>query len=947
MKSQLRSLLSKTFLLATTLMILTANVFAEEDVVGVIESNDTRKPLIGVTVKLTNAKDSTQVKGAITNKDGEFEIEDVPKGVWRFRASFVGYHPDERVLFVRNDEVNVGKVVLVADTVTLRTVEVEEKFYGVDMNGDTTEFDANAFKVSPFASSEDLVKKLPGVQVQNGQVTAQGEQVKRVLVDGRRFFGDDPQGTLKQVPADMVDKVQVYDGQTDASERSGFDDGETDKTMNLVTKEDKREGQFGKYYGGYGTDQRWNAGASHNYFNGPQRVTILGLTNNINQQNFAIGDIIASMGISGRMGRGMRQWASQAGASNMLRSTGGGGFTSLFVGEQGGITTTHMLGTTANLELSEGVDLDGSYLFNYADNDNSTILDRNFVQPEGQLYQEDQTATSIGRNHRLNLRLDADIDSANSILFTPSFALQNNNSLDGFDGITTNNGDSLSAQRTANGAASDGGSAAGDITYSHKFDPARTLAVSAGIDWNTGNADGTLESVNAFAGQEEFRSIDQISRQQSDQANYRASVSYTEPFRTRDQLFVRYRGRFNNNQLDKRTFSFDDETGDYTTLEPLLTNVFDNSWTTHTADVRYRLDEGKTKLTFGMAYQDATLGSVSDFPTSVDITRTYQNFLPNFQWRQQFSLASDLRLNYNTSISPPAASQLQNVFDNTNPLQLSLGNPDLEQTYTHSVFIRFKDINWMAGKTLFGFVSGSLTQDFIGTESVVTSSDTTVAGITLPPGATITRPVNLNGRMSVNSYFTYGFPVDFIESNLNLNGGVGYQRTPGLVNGAENFSNNTSFTGGFFYSSNFSEDFDLTASYRGSYNVVVNTLQVQADQNYYSHSVSGQLIWNIGDFACSTDVVNTMYDGLGPGFDQTFTVWNAGIGYRFMEGGAAQIRLTIFDILRQNNSINRTVNDITIDDTRTQVLTQYAMLSFSYDLRTFRGRAPNRSRFGG
>lgn len=946
MTFQLHSLFTRTLLIGAFFLISTGSAVASEDVIGVVEAEDTRLPMVGVTVRLVNAKDSSIVKGAITNKDGEFEIENVDKGVWRFRASSVGYHPDERILFVRNDEVNVGTVVLTADSVTLQNVLVEAEVVAVEMSGDTTIFNAKAYKVNEYATSEDLVKKMPGITVNNGQVSAQGETVKRVLVDGRRFFGDDPQGTLKSVPADMVEKVQVYDGQTDQAKYSGFEDGETDKTLNLVTKSDRKEGQFGKVYGGYGTDKRWSAGVAQNYFNGPQRVTLLGLTNNINQQNFAVGDILSSMGISGRMGRGMSQWASMGGASNMLNNTGGGSFSNLFVNNQSGITTTHMLGTTANLELGEGIELDGSYLFNYADNDNSSILDRNYVQPSGQLYQEDQQATSIGRNHTMNLRIDADLDSANSLLFNPSFRIQSSTSEDGSDGLTTNVGDTLSAQRTFNGSAGNAANIDGDVTYRHMFSKGRVMSVSGGVDWNNGDANGNLASNNIFAGDTEIRTLDQISVQANNQANYRGSISYTEPFRERDQLFLRYRGQFNNNELDKKTFSYDSAVSNYTIVEPALTNVFDNNWTSHTGEVRYRIDEGKTDLTVGIAYQNATLGSESTFPTTVNITRTYSNFLPNAQFQHKFSLASDIRVNYYTSISPPSASQLQNVFDNSNPLQLTLGNPDLEQTYTHGMFIRFKDINWMVGKTLFGFVSGSVTQDYIGTESIVTSRDSVVSGVNLPPGATISRPVNLGGQMRLNSFFTYGFPVGAIESNLNLNGGVSYTRTPGLVNALENFSNNTALTAGFFLGSNFSEDIDISVSYNGAYNVVINTLQAQQDQNYYSHTANAKVIWNFGVIACSTDVANTTYSGLGPSFDQSFTVWNAGIGYRFLENGAAELRLTIFDILRQNDAINRSVNDIFVEDTRTQVLTQYAMVSFSYDLRSFAGAAPVRGGFG-
>ncbi len=935
--------------LALCFAVLTAAIplLANEDVRGIVAESGERKPLPGVTLRLVSMKDSTKIMGAVSDRDGEFEIEDVPKGAWKLKASFVGYRTEERTVFVRNSTVELGTVLLTSDTVALRGIEVTESVVAVEMKGDTVEFNAGAFKTNPYGSAEDLVKKMPGIQVQGGQVTAQGENVQRVLVDGRRFFGDDASGTLKNVPADMVDKVQVYDAQNDQARFSGVDDGNTEKTLNLITKKDKRSGQFGKYYGGYGTDDRWSGGASHNYFDGAQRITLLGLTNNINQQNFSISDILASMGVGGSMGRMMSGWASRAGASNMLRMSGGGGFSDLFVDEGNGITTTHMLGTNMSFELADGVDLDGSYLFNYADNDNGTVLDRDYVQPAGQTYNELSESQRLQRTHRLNLRLDAEIDSVNSILFTPRVTYQNGDNGSTTQGITANGADTLSGTNNLNTGVSQGSTVGGDLTYRHRFAPGRVLALNAGINWNNGLSDGSLNAQNAFLGVDSVVVIDQTSFQSSNSLRLDGMISYTEPMRDKDVLQFEYRPQITRSASDKRTSSYDPATGDYTIIEPALTNAFDNSWMTHTAEVSYRAEFGDAEITPGVAYQYAELSSENTFPSTTSIFRSYNNILPTFQWRQKFSLASDLRVGYRTSISPPSSSQLQNVVDNSNPVQLRLGNPDLEQTYTHSVWARFRDINWMAGKTLFGFVSASYTQDYIGTESVVTTTDTVVAGQRIPPGAQITRPVNLQGAMNVRSFLTYGFKVGFLESNLNLNGGVTYGRTPGLVNGVENISNNTGMTGGLFLSTNISEDIDASVSYNGTYNIVINTLQRQNDANYFVHSAGARLIWNLGPVACSTDVTQSLYTGLGEGFDRSFTVWNAGVGYRFLAEQQAELRLTVFDILRQNNALNRNINDIYVESTRTtQLLTQYFMLTFSYDLRSFTGAPPQQGGFG-
>jgi hypothetical protein len=240
----------------------------------------------------------------------------------------------------------------------------------------------------------------------------------------------------------------------------------------------------------------------------------------------------------------------------------------------------------------------------------------------------------------------------------------------------------------------------------------------------------------------------------------------------------------------------------------------------------------------------------------------------------------------------------------------------------------------MAGRTMFGVIGVTYTANYIGSANIITQRDTVIGNnVTVGPGTQITTNDNLEGMWNARAFFTYGFPI--LGANLNLNSGVVYTRTPGRINTETNVANSTTGSLGFFLGSAASEDLDVTASYNGMYTWVANTLQRDADDNYFTHVASLRVIWNIGALACSTDVNNTLYQGLASSFNRVFTVWNAGIGYRFLDNRAAEIRLTIFDILRQNDAINRNVNDISIEDTRTNALTQYAMLTFTYDLKAF------------
>src|SRR5690606_2917827 len=279
----------------------------------------------------------------------------------------------------RGEAVDLGRIALADDVVALDEAVVEAVQERVILRGDTTAYNAAAFQVNPDANAEDLVAKLPGVVVQDGEVQAEGEAVRRVLVDGEEFFGDDPTAALRNLPAEIIQEIQVFDRQSDQARFTGFDDGNEEKTINVVTRADRRNGQFGRVHGGAGLDGRYNAGAAVNVFDGSRRITLLGLSNNVNQQNFASEDLAGVLGGSGgrRGGRGGR-----GGGARGAGPRGGGGDgvdpRSYLVGERGGLNTTHALGVNYTDRLGDRVRLNGSYFLNHTGNDTESSLDRTY-----------------------------------------------------------------------------------------------------------------------------------------------------------------------------------------------------------------------------------------------------------------------------------------------------------------------------------------------------------------------------------------------------------------------------------------------------------------------------------------------------------------------------------------------------------------------------------------
>ncbi|MFN5876983.1 MAG: carboxypeptidase regulatory-like domain-containing protein, partial [Ignavibacteria bacterium] len=296
----------KTFVTTFLLPFVTTCVVAQSiNIKGKVVQSADASPVPGAAIKLVSVKDSTQTRGGYAERDGAFSIKEVPFGAYRLSISAIGFRKLESTVFVREGKNDVGTFRMQIDTVKGSAINVEATAIRMEVKGDTMDYNAQAFKTNPNATAEDLVKKMPGITVENGTVKAQGEEVRRVTVDGREFFGDDAQATLRNLPADMVDRVQVFDRGSDLSMFSGFDDGNTSKQMNVVTRKDKRNGSFGRLYAGYGDQDRYQAGATINNFSGPQRISLIGMANNVNQQNFSFQDILGTMGGGGGMSGGM------------------------------------------------------------------------------------------------------------------------------------------------------------------------------------------------------------------------------------------------------------------------------------------------------------------------------------------------------------------------------------------------------------------------------------------------------------------------------------------------------------------------------------------------------------------------------------------------------------------------------------------------------------------
>ncbi len=925
------------FLLSLFIIIVFAYTLQAQSVTGVLQDAIEKTPIANATMQLTGA-DSASTYSSVTANNGSFTFSPIPQGNYTMNITSVGYETFSKEINVSGADNNLGNIDVIKSAKTLATVIVIGAAPPVRQRNDTLEYAASQYKVNPDATAEDLIKKMPGVTVdKTGAVTAQGESVKKVTVDGRDFFGDDATATLRNLPSEVIDKIQVFDKLSDQAQLTGFDDGNTTKSINIVTKANMRNGNFGRVFAGYGTDDRYSAGGNVSFFNNARRISLVGLLNNVNQQNFSSQDLLGVSSSNNRGGGGRR---GGGGGGNYR---GGGNSSNFLVGQQNGISKTNALGINYSDAWSKKIDVTGSYFFNNSNTNNNQIINReNFITKDSsQFYNENTISNSTNYNNRANFRLNYKIDSSNSLLVTSSLNFQNNKSNSSVDGVQSIDPKNI-LSKTLNDINSNtkGSNLNNSILFRHAF-PKRGRSISLGINLSTNDRNGQnyLSAYNTFykLNSAFIDTVKQLSDQQTNGNQYSFNLVYTEPVGKKAMLQLSYNPSFQTNHADQETFNFDNANSKYSLLDTSLSNKFDNTYNTQNAGLTYRSGDKNNMIAAGLSYQYGELNSEQVFPQATQINKSFSNILGNVFARLKLSSKSNVRIIYRSSVNPPSVAQLQNVINNSNQFYFTTGNPNLKQQYTNNFITRFTFTNSAKGQSFFANLFLQTTQDYVSNAVYTASQDSMLTNtVTLYKGSQISKPLNLDGYVSARSFFTFGLPLKFIKSNLNFNAGLGYAKLPGLINNQSNISNSYNYNLGAVLASNISEYIDFTLSYSGNINVVKNTFQPGLNNNYFTQSagIVANLRTKKGQFF-QNDLSNQYYRGLTDGFNQNYWLWNIAIGQKFLKNQAGELKLSVFDLLKENKSITRNVTESYVEDVRNQVLQQYFMLTFSYKLKNF------------
>ncbi|MCH8557419.1 MAG: outer membrane beta-barrel protein [Balneolia bacterium] len=905
---------------------------------GTITDGADGEPLQGANVALFSAADTVLVRGATTDAEGIFQLVRVPAGDFIFQVSFVGYFTEIENISWDGSAPLTRNLTLRVDEQQLDEVRIVGRLPRMEVRGDTTAYNADAFTTNRDATVEDLIARMPGIVVRDGQVEAQGEQIRRVLVDGNEFFGDDATLAIRNLPAEIVQQIEVFDRMGDQARFTGFDDGSQERTLNIVTRSGIRNGQFGRLQTGYGSDERYTGSGNYNYFSGDTRFSVLGLTNNINQQNFAGEDLVGVSEAAGGGGRG-GQWRGRAATREFM------------VGQQPGISTTHSVGLNYIDKWGQDFTINSSYFFNASDNTNERLSERQYTGgfAGDQFYDEFSSGSADNYNHRFNMRAEYQMTERSSFVFTPRVNLQQNSSNNIFEAFTFSNQRALLNQ-TENVNSSDrfGYDMSGSLLFRHRFNtPGRTMSVNLRGDANNRTGDQFRIGETVFF-DSNANEIVENQRTDIDDGGYTVStnVSLTESVSERSQLQLSYNPSFNLNRSDREAFIFVEETGDYDLLDASLSNRFENEVWRQRVSTGYNYRHDRYRLNLNFAYENTLLKGAQEFPFEADTRQVYNNLLPSATLTFNVGQTNNVRINYRTNTRTPSANQLQDVIDNTNPLRLSGGNPDLMQQYTHSLSTRIRFASPQQGSSTVVFLNASFTQDTIGNVDFIAQQDTLIQNnIFLGQGSRLVRPDNVGDSWNLRAFVSRGWVMDLISSNVNINGGGSFNSTPAAINELRYTSNTWSLNSGAVVSSNISPEIDFRLSYQANYNIVDNSVPTGFDQNYYVGTASARINlqpWR--GLILESDTRIRHFSGLQDDFNNDSIFWNAAIGYKFMENRAAEIKFTVVDILNQNNNINRVIQDTFIEDVRSNVLSRYAMVSFSYNFRAIQAGAPQQQR---
>jgi hypothetical protein len=907
------------FIFISCLLLFSYVGFAQNlTIQGTLKDSIANRVLNSATVSLVYANDSSLVSFSRTNEAGVFIFKNVAPGNYLISVSYVGYVPKWVPVLTGTEKMVEMGLIYMNDVNTMSTVTVTARRPPVVINGDSVEFNSENFKTAPNAVVEDLLKKMPGMEVdKSGGITVNGKKVTKVFVNGKEFFTGDPVMATKNLPADAVDKIQVYDRKSDQAMFTGIDDGSEETAINLKLKKDRNKSTFGKLNAGAGTPSVFDAQGNVNVINNEEQFSAIGGANNTNRQNFSGRNIINfSGGGGGRPG---------AGGGVTVNFSGGSGETD--ANAQGIAETYSIGGNYSNLFNDKKTEFNANLSISDVERNNISSSFTQNLTP-GNAFNRISNANSIAGNKQQNFgsTIDHKVTDNFSFRFTPSLGLQQttNYSEDSTQTYLTN-GNLLNSNTTISSSASDAVNAASTLLLRKKFaKKGRTISSTITQSFNRSNSTGNqfTEQLSFFNNKLTNDSIlDQQNMRKGENSSYSANLIYTEPLGKKSLLeFNTYLSK-SIGSSSRRIFDRNDVTDTYDLLNTRLTNEFNSEYTYSGGGMSYRSNQKKYNFSTGFSLQKAVLEG-ENISAKTKLSQSFQDILPNATFRYNFSQTKNLNIDYRTSTNQPSITQLQPVLDQSNINRQSIGNPDLKRSYVHNLNIRFFSSKILAGKSFFSTLNASTTNNSIVNYDSV-----------LPNRTILTKPVNVDGAYRINTSLNYGFGIKKLKSRLSFGLNAGLNNNISYANGLLNtiVTKSTGPSMSYSYIVDDVIDINLTArySFSNTNNAVNPTLNTNFLTKVFGADMTNYLPLNIVLNQSFNYTINT---GRAEGFNTSIPIWNASFSKFFLKNKRAELKMSAFDLLNKNIGINRNVSQNQIVDRSYNVISQYFMLTFTYSL---------------
>ena len=930
-------------------MLFAASVgMSAADVSGTLVSGTDQSPLSGASVRLMRDNaDSTFVAATSAGRDGSFRLGGVTRGKYLVSFSFLGYETLTRRVTMADKNIDMGRVTMAESSILLQETTVVGVKTEIVVKEDTIEYNADSYRTQPNAVVEDLLKRLPGVEVDSeGKITANGKEITKILVDGEEFFSDDPKVATKNLPVNIVDKLQVIDRKSDLARLTGVDDGEDETVINLTVKKGMKNGWFGNATAGYGTDDRYSGNFMVNYFKDKNQFSILGSANNTNEMGF-----------------------TDRGASRFTR-----------FGGRNGISTTQSIGVNFAVGTEEKLRVGGDVFYSHSDRDSRNSSNRQYLFPDSTSYY-DEAGSSRDRGHNIsgNFRLKWEIDSFSTFEFRPRFSVSFSDS-ESADSSATRAGDAARSlvNRSLSNKLNDGTSyeMSGRLVFNHKFrsHPGRSYSASLNYQFSDTKEDGSTYTDNTyFLVPDENETINQIYDNHQWSNSIQGRLTWTEPLgnvKNARFLTFSYNGQYRFNNADKYVYDLVEATSAATTansalmsmlrdpafkrrvveeygslawtnptmlrqivedeLQPELneeqSNRFRNNYFNQSLQVGFKQVRDNYNLDVG-AMVNASMSSSEDLinPDRNIATRWVWNVAPYARIRFKMNKSRSLSFDYRARTTQPSLTQLQPVADVSNPLRIVVGNPDLAPTFTQRVNLRYSDFDQDRQRSIMAMANVQFANN-----SIISTTD-----YDSQTGGQVTTYENVNGVWSGNLMGMISMPFRNKSWYFSSMGAVRYSNTVGYNNGLYNRSGSLSVN--LSPGIRFNTD-AVQLELRPNYNVQIthNTVQSQNDRTIHSYGgmFNGAYYTPFG-LVLNTDLTYSGTQGYSQGYDSDQWLWNVSLSYQFLKNKAATITAKVYDLLHQKQNISRTINASYIEDSEYNSVTRYVMLSFTYRFTTF------------